>query len=171
MRDMTHAVVMSSLPSACIRYWSHSFLLNRESNKPTRKDLSANQPKVKRFLQYLASGWLLFARFMSLSATTAPAGSISSRNSLSYFAQSFVGRYLDTRNFKARGLNGKCGPFLDANILKAFALLKTHSIRSEEHTSELQSLMRITYAVFCLKKKSNNNLIPTLNYFPFLNTI
>src|SRR3546814_2423494 len=29
-------------------------------------------------------------------------------------------------------------------------------IRSEEHTSELQSLMRISYAVFCLKKKNNN---------------
>src|SRR3546814_1820234 len=29
--------------------------------------------------------------------------------------------------------------------------------RSEEHTSELQSLMRISYAVFCLKKKKNNN--------------
>src|SRR3546814_9961876 len=29
--------------------------------------------------------------------------------------------------------------------------------RSEEHTSELQSLMRISYAVFCLKKKSNKN--------------
>src|SRR3546814_7974950 len=28
-----------------------------------------------------------------------------------------------------------------------------HPIRSEEHTSELQSLMRISYAVFCLKKK------------------
>src|SRR3546814_1657287 len=28
--------------------------------------------------------------------------------------------------------------------------------RSEEHTSELQSLMRISYAVFCLKKKTNN---------------
>src|SRR3546814_10193111 len=28
--------------------------------------------------------------------------------------------------------------------------------RSEEHTSELQSLMRISYAVFCLKKKRNN---------------
>src|SRR3546814_6070188 len=28
-------------------------------------------------------------------------------------------------------------------------------IRSEEHTSELQSLMRISYAVFCLKKKQN----------------
>src|SRR3546814_1470723 len=29
------------------------------------------------------------------------------------------------------------------------------SLRSEEHTSELQSLMRISYAVFCLKKKKN----------------
>src|SRR3546814_8475886 len=30
-------------------------------------------------------------------------------------------------------------------------------IRSEEHTSELQSLMRISYAVFCLKKKNNTH--------------
>src|SRR3546814_6086981 len=30
--------------------------------------------------------------------------------------------------------------------------------RSEEHTSELQSLMRISYAVFCLKKKKNINI-------------
>src|SRR3546814_1646308 len=30
--------------------------------------------------------------------------------------------------------------------------------RSEEHTSELQSLMRISYAVFCLKKKKKNKL-------------
>src|SRR3546814_8008094 len=30
----------------------------------------------------------------------------------------------------------------------------SHSSRSEEHTSELQSLMRISYAVFCLKKKN-----------------
>src|SRR3546814_7857407 len=36
--------------------------------------------------------------------------------------------------------------------------------RSEEHTSELQSLMRITYAVFCLKKKRLlNTYNPTLN--------
>src|SRR3546814_4599836 len=32
---------------------------------------------------------------------------------------------------------------------------KTSSMRSEEHTSELQSLMRISYAVFCLKKKKH----------------
>src|SRR3546814_2189297 len=31
-------------------------------------------------------------------------------------------------------------------------------MRSEEHTSELQSLMRISYAVFCLKKKNTNNI-------------
>src|SRR3546814_10036215 len=38
--------------------------------------------------------------------------------------------------------------------------------RSEEHTSELQSLMRISYAVFCLKKKKPNNTItqPTTLY-------
>src|SRR3546814_1296543 len=33
--------------------------------------------------------------------------------------------------------------------------------RSEEHTSELQSLMRISYAVFCLKKKQPKNTHPT----------
>src|SRR3546814_5135183 len=31
------------------------------------------------------------------------------------------------------------------------------ALRSEEHTSELQSLMRISYAVFCLKKKNKHN--------------
>src|SRR3546814_1480158 len=33
--------------------------------------------------------------------------------------------------------------------------------RSEEHTSELQSLMRISYAVFCLKKKTNKCNVPS----------
>src|SRR3546814_19887164 len=33
--------------------------------------------------------------------------------------------------------------------------LEDLALRSEEHTSELQSLMRISYAVFCLKKKNN----------------
>src|SRR3546814_9247370 len=33
------------------------------------------------------------------------------------------------------------------------SILLDHFVRSEEHTSELQSLMRISYAVFCLKKK------------------
>src|SRR3546814_1497812 len=36
--------------------------------------------------------------------------------------------------------------------------------RSEEHTSELQSLMRISYAVFCLKKKKTNNTHDRVSY-------
>src|SRR3546814_3217508 len=35
-----------------------------------------------------------------------------------------------------------------------------HIIRSEEHTSELQSLMRISYAVFCLKKTKEAKMLP-----------
>src|SRR3546814_1588501 len=39
------------------------------------------------------------------------------------------------------------------------------SCRSEEHTSELQSLMRISYAVFCLKKKKSNTLQTILHFY------
>src|SRR3546814_9120671 len=41
-----------------------------------------------------------------------------------------------------------------ANAFVASPMLSI--VRSEEHTSELQSLMRISYAVFCLKKKKKN---------------
>src|SRR3546814_1668745 len=40
-----------------------------------------------------------------------------------------------------------------ANLSAYRSRLLAHPSRSEEHTSELQSLMRISYAVFCLKKK------------------
>src|SRR3546814_4394433 len=53
---------------------------------------------------------------------------------------------------------------IDQNI----RLMTPNICRSEEHTSELQSLMRISYAVFCLNKKINlNNMhhhIHTMNY-------
>src|SRR3546814_9124572 len=46
---------------------------------------------------------------------------------------------------------------------KRYSLLADATHRSEEHTSELQSLMRISYAVFCLKKKiSKHNTHKTL---------
>src|SRR3546814_2459889 len=44
--------------------------------------------------------------------------------------------------------------FASLLLLLPFMLAQI-STRSEEHTSELQSLMRISYAVFCLKKKEN----------------
>src|SRR3546814_4791242 len=43
------------------------------------------------------------------------------------------------------------------------------SARSEEHTSELQSLMRISYAVFCLKKKNTTNKTQS-QYITSINT-
>src|SRR3546814_1872560 len=43
-----------------------------------------------------------------------------------------------------------------SSIRSASDLRSGMPFRSEEHTSELQSLMRISYAVFCLKKKQNN---------------
>src|SRR3546814_8775437 len=42
--------------------------------------------------------------------------------------------------------------------------------RSEEHTSELQSLMRISYAVFCLKKKTHRQTIHTLTTCTYIHT-
>src|SRR3546814_1476877 len=52
------------------------------------------------------------------------------------------------------------GMFADPEVVEGTLFLG----RSEEHTSELQSLMRISYAVFCLKKtKINNTTINTHN--------
>src|SRR3546814_10230205 len=42
-------------------------------------------------------------------------------------------------------------------------LMSATPARSEEHTSELQSLMRISYAVFCLKKKKNKTITKESN--------
>src|SRR3546814_3550382 len=63
----------------------------------------------------------------------------------------------------ARGARRRVAPaFHETDTMKplvlaiALALTLPVAARSEEHTSELQSLMRISYAVFCLKKKKNN---------------
>src|SRR3546814_2409582 len=48
----------------------------------------------------------------------------------------------------------------DAWAAGHFGQVRGAATRSEEHTSELQSLMRISYAVFCLKKKNNINYTP-----------
>src|SRR3546814_10169342 len=45
----------------------------------------------------------------------------------------------------------------NAHVLFSTERLNAQHARSEEHTSELQSLMRISYAVFCLKKKIYEN--------------
>src|SRR3546814_4729005 len=55
----------------------------------------------------------------------------------------------------------------DCLIEKSVNAVMAETMRSEEHTSELQSLMRISYAVFCLKKKKKQN---TITYIPIQQT-
>src|SRR3546814_8572854 len=61
-----------------------------------------------------------------------------------------------TTLFRSEGCSMLRGLMQDAPLLISGILeyaASAHGERSEEHTSELQSLMRISYAVFCLKKK------------------
>src|SRR3546814_2148213 len=57
-----------------------------------------------------------------------------------------------------------CTPLGSASPPSASATSVSRDTRSEEHTSELQSLMRISYAVFCLKKKKTNKKVKQLQY-------
>src|SRR3546814_1504524 len=71
-------------------------------------------------------------------------------NILSYETSSTEGKSTTFAFDDSHVLYGKLRPYLNKVALPD---------RSEEHTSELQSLMRISYAVFCLKKKKYNILI------------
>src|SRR3546814_1165980 len=57
-------------------------------------------------------------------------------------------------------MGARKAPMASANI-GTFRRAARQAARSEEHTSELQSLMRISYAVFCLKKKKTTPVTPT----------
>src|SRR3546814_20385226 len=60
-----------------------------------------------------------------------------------------------------RSFSGKTPDFEFGNVGSnpTGASIPSQRLRSEEHTSELQSLMRISYAVFCLKKKKKKNTL------------
>src|SRR3546814_3779410 len=72
-------------------------------------------------------------------------------------------RAVQTRNAAgapARPITGVTSPGpirRDPCCVEALSASALSSLRSEEHTSELQSLMRTSYAVFCLKKKNTFN--------------
>src|SRR3546814_6033164 len=67
-----------------------------------------------------------------------------------------IGRVL--RPLQRQSVSQPTHVFLSARQSNANALtISISKTRSEEHTSELQSLMRISYAVFCLKKKKKHN--------------
>src|SRR3546814_8562772 len=62
--------------------------------------------------------------------------------------------------FHALALDSATGELVD---LHAYHQIVSGDSRSEEHTSELQSLMRTSYAVFCLKKKKTHNTVPIVH--------
>src|SRR3546814_6207559 len=83
-----------------------------------------------------------------------PPAALSARGRLPVVLLPVVGAFRSMNKFKE--------PFLQTRPVRrcsgATCMVTIGSIkcrRSEEHTSELQALMRITYAVFCLKKKKN----------------
>src|SRR3546814_6741065 len=61
---------------------------------------------------------------------------------------------LDTFVSRMRQVQADHGP--DSVAFLSTGRMPSEEMRSEEHTSELQSLMRISYAVFCLKKKQES---------------
>src|SRR3546814_13624840 len=76
------------------------------------------------------------------------------------WAEQYAGAAVLRRSF-ARWLGDQSVLPVDARIdpahLRGAAIRSAHlDVRSEEHTSELQSLMRISYAVFCVKNKKTN---------------
>src|SRR3546814_7714287 len=65
---------------------------------------------------------------------------------------------------RLEALGHRCSPFVSFPR-------KREPIRSEEHTSELQSLMRISYAVFCLNKKKINTILQTITQLTLISVI
>src|SRR3546814_9661519 len=88
---------------------------------------------------------LTVTEFMILEALAQRPGVVKSRNQLMDVAyQDDI--YVDDRT-------------IDSHIKRLRRKFRAVDERSEEHTSELQSLMRISYAVFCLKKKKKTRPI------------
>src|SRR3546814_4936134 len=110
-----------------------------------------DQPE--RFEKAAASG--TDAVILDLEDSVSPANKAKARTAVAAWLKESEGRL--ARFVRLNPLNsGLVDADLDAVIgAGADALV----LRSEEHTSELQSLMRISYAVFCLKKKKMINII------------
>src|SRR3546814_5433084 len=112
-----------------------------------RSGVDAAQAVHEKFLAALADGRL--AR--GVDAPDPGAAGLSRAAATDIFLSQLTSRQMDrlSRALQARGEGfytiGSSGHEGNAAV----------AARSEEHTSELQSLMRISYAVFCLKKKTN----------------
>src|SRR3546814_3682366 len=109
---------------------------------------------------------VLSTRACAQDCSTGPLGGGATTLAKRRFANSRTLRKLNmkrTADMAARA-TGVVGAMLEAATAKGAPLARTAAskspleARSEEHTSELQSLMRISYAVSCLKKKKNTDI-------------
>src|SRR3546814_8338891 len=76
------------------------------------------------------------------------------------YGQDVMARLLIQRNLDFEGilLIRDCGFQIEVDTLEEWVGVENLYMRSEDHTSELQSLMRISYAVFCLKNKTQMHI-------------
>src|SRR3546814_2165908 len=120
----------------CSRHMIHIFFyIIRRPTRSTRTDTLVPDPTCVRSCQWQCR---MPAKKLTLTKTAEPASSSTTNGDAPLAGPS--PRMLLSSNRYSR------------HVLRRIWLLFP-SIRSEEHTSELQSLMRISYAVFCLKKK------------------
>src|SRR3546814_2778925 len=120
-------------------------------------DMCASQSSVRDALAYVSFVLFLMIRRPPRSTRT---------DTLFPYTTLFRSRRADRQRL---GAEDPRAPGADANQLRRTARLAPAQgtaapvgRRSEEHTSELQSLMRISYAVFCLKKKKKQQTVPLI---------
>src|SRR3546814_10700723 len=80
-----------------------------------------------------------------------------SRDDIAALCDHFVSRYAAERRVPPPEISAEAMAALQAHLSAQDCSTPCRPKRSEEHTSELQSLIRISYAVFCLKKKKIYN--------------
>src|SRR3546814_6355418 len=114
------------------------------------KQKTAYEMRISDWSSDVCSSETTFAIGATMINPASPASFIRSRKSLLSFPTNEV-----TTTFTPSERNQAIACFAPSKSIPNFGLLFS-STRSEEHTSELQSLMRISYAVFCLKKKTKH---------------
>src|SRR3546814_9205148 len=102
------------------------------------------------------SDWSSDVCSSDLTSQSASTGSPAAPGLVQYPCQPDSGFILIASVTDSPGLGVRDSKASDASIWRSWADAGARAMRSEEHTSELQSLMRISYAVFCLKKKKKH---------------
>src|SRR3546814_8599069 len=115
------------------------------------KSLDRDWLKTYYYLRFAVS-----AIWVALAFTVAKAmPPLAAMMLVAYPAWDALANYLDAS--RSGGLMRNKSQMLNFVVSVATAMAVAATLRSEEHTSELQSLMRTSYDVFCLKKKKKHN--------------